>query len=151
MEHIEEASILGLIRGFIAAPGDPAAADLPDPEASGQLLWDLSADTTAGPALLDLGLLPALAAQLAAFLAGQLPAAPSPARTAEVCCGILANLYSNPGLVPQLLAHKGLTEAAAALMVELTDPAALSELCRLLTAALFSREVGCCRLQQQIA
>lgn len=139
---IEEESVLGLIRGFIAAYEDPEA-DLPDPEAAGQLLWDLSADTTAGPALVDLGLLPALAAQLAAFLAGQLPSAPSPARIVEICCGIMANLYSNPAIVPQLVAHTRLSEAAAALLLELTDPAALSELCRLLTAALFSREVSC--------
>lgn len=64
------------------------------------------------------------------------PAGLAPARMVEICCGILANLYSCPALVPQLLAYADLTEAAAALMLELTDPPALSELCRLLTAAL---------------
>jgi hypothetical protein len=59
----------------------------------------------------------------------------------EICCGILANLYSCSALVPHLLAHTGLIEAAAALMLELTDPPALAELCRLMTAALSTPQV----------
>jgi len=60
----------------------------------------------------------------------------APARMAEICCGILANLYSAPAVIPQLVAQTDLTAAVAALFMSLTDPPALAELCRLLTAAL---------------
>lgn len=66
----------------------------------------------------------------------------APARMAEICCGILANLYSAPAVIPQLVAQTELTAAVAALFVSLTDPPALAELCRLLTAALSTPQAG---------
>lgn len=66
----------------------------------------------------------------------------APERVVEVCCGILGNLYSAPSLVPRLVVEEGLTAAVAALIGELADPGALSELCRLLAAALSSPQVS---------
>lgn len=44
----EPASICRLVRGFLACDTD-ASNDLPDVEAAGMLLWDLSADSDAAP------------------------------------------------------------------------------------------------------
>jgi hypothetical protein len=70
-----------------------------------------------------------------------IPAVVPPARVVEICCGILANLYSFSSLVPQLVAAEGLSAAVVALTGELTDPAALAELCRLFAAALSTPQV----------
>lgn len=128
--------------------------------------------------LLDMQLLPALAAQLAASAAAfdrarldaaaaQSPSSvahaaghqqqdqqdqqqehsssqPSvqPVRVIELCCGIIANLYSTPAVVQQLVSQTELTAAVAALLTELEDAPALSELARLLTAAVSTPQVG---------
>jgi hypothetical protein len=66
---------------------------------------------------------------------------PAPERVVEICCGILANLYSTPAAVPMLVSCTDLTQSLAVLMLGVTDPPVLSELCRLLTAALSCPEV----------
>ena len=71
-----------------------------------------------------------------------------PGRIVEICCGILANLYSSPGLVQHLVAHAELMAAVGDLLMELEDPPALSELCRLLTAAMSTQEV--CRQRADV-
>jgi hypothetical protein len=145
----ETGSLIRLIRGFLAAA--PAAGtgtdeSLPDVESAGALLWDLCGDEDAAPVLLQLQLLPAVAAQLTRCLAEPAAAAPnqqqpSAERVLELCCGMLANLHSLPVLAATLAAQADVTALLLQLLPVVEDPPALSELCRLLTAALATPEV----------
>jgi len=120
----------------VEGPGD-------DTERAGELLWDLSAD-------------PDIAACSASILADtilrQLQACaapshlPSSQRLMELSCGMLANLFSQPHmLVPQLLTSSSM-EVLLELFLSLVDPPTLSEMCRMLTAALGNQEV--CKLNK---
>jgi hypothetical protein len=112
--------------------------------------------------MLQLQLLPVIVTQLTACVAVQqkqlaqaspprtpppraAAAAVSEGRLAELCCGILANLYGWPALAPSLAAAADLTAVLLQLFDggALGDPLALAELCRLLAAALSTHEVRC--------
>jgi hypothetical protein len=116
---VEESSILRLMLG-LGTDFEPCAT----------LLWDLAVSAGAAGVMIAHGALSLLEPLLAGAVgAGQ-------GRAAELCLGMAANLAAHPQGLRQLADADGLAELAAdGVLQGSADPGALTEACRLLTAA----------------
>ena len=115
----------------------PAQQHLPElsAEEAGCLLWDLSAsaeqaDLLCKNMLLDVAPLVLRAAYTSGSMDGQMDV-----RRCEIALGILGNIVCHAALAEQVAASSSVVDAVADGLLCLTDPASLSEACRLLSVA----------------